>query len=276
MCSSDLQGREMLASPMLPTVWRAPTDNDRRIKNEWFSVGYYLFQVRCAAFALAEQTDKEAVLTAEYYLGESAKAEFMRVNTTYRIFAKGGMQVTTQAQLLQYPYAKPLPFLPRFGYEFLMPEENEMLSYFGRGPVESYADKRHASRQGVFCSKVHDHFEHYVRPQENMAHTDTEWAAVTNLLGHGLLVLGNEGAFSFNCSHFTARQLTRTEHDYELKPLKETVVNIDYKHSGIGSHSCGPALVPEYQLREKEFSFSFRLLPARMEDVDPFAEVYKK
>ena len=54
------------------------------------------------------------------------------------------------------------------------------------------------------------------------------------------------------------------------------MVNIDYKHSGIGSNSCGPALVPEYQLREKEFSFSFRLLPARMEDVDPFAEVYKK
>jgi len=269
-------GKEMLASPILPTVWRAPTDNDRRIKAEWQKAGYYNFQVNCHGFSVETADEKCITLRADYTMGESAKPIFLKLTTRYTIYAHGGVQITTDAERQDLSYKAPLPFLPRFGYEFSMPEGNEMLSYFGRGPVESYSDKRHASRQEAFCTKVSDHFEPYVRPQENMAHTDTEWMAVTDFTGHGLLAVGNNGSFSFNCAHFSARQLTETAHDYELIPKKETVINIDYKHSGIGSNSCGPGLVPEYQLKEKSFHFSFRLLPVRMEDVDPFDEINKK
>ena len=157
-----------------------------------------------------------------------------------------------------------------------MPEENECLRYFGKGPVESYADKNLASRKGVFETTVSEHFEPYVRPQENMAHVETEWFAVSNLLGHGLLTLATEKPFSFNCSHFTAEQLTKTAHDYELVPLKETVVHIDYRQGGIGSASCGPALHPRWQLKDKAIDFSFRLLPAHVNDTDPFEEMNRK
>ena len=54
--------------------------------------------------------------------------------------------------------------------------------------------------------------------------------------------------------------------------MKETCVNLDYRHAGIGSNSCGPALSPEYRLSETEFSFSFRLIPMNINDTDPFAE----
>ena len=55
--------------------------------------------------------------------------------------------------------------------------------------------------------------------------------------------------------------------------MKETVVNIDYRHTGIGSNSCGPALLPEFRFDEKEFTFKFRLTPAVMGNVDPFAKL---
>ena len=163
-------------------------------------------------------------------------------------------------------------FLPRFGYRFNMPCGYESLSYFGRGPTESYTDKRHASRMGVFQSTVTEHFEHYIRPQENMAHTDTHWMCVSDRYGEGLIALscGDECGFSFNCSHFTAEQLTSTAHDYELIPLDETVIHIDHRQSGIGSNSCGPRLDDSLRLSDKEFSFAFRLLFANVDAVDPF------
>jgi beta-galactosidase len=166
-----------------------------------------------------------------------------------------------------------LPPLPRFGLQMMLPEGFENLTYYGRGPVESYRDKRLASYEGEFACAVRDHFEHYVRPQENMAHADTKWMAVSSIAGNGILTVRDEKDFSFICSHFTAKQLTETRHDYELVPLKETVVHIDYRHAGIGSNSCGPELMEQYRLKETEFTFRVKLLPALINDVDPFTLV---
>ncbi|MBQ8717073.1 MAG: glycoside hydrolase family 2, partial [Clostridia bacterium] len=119
-------------------------------------------------------------------------------------------------------------------------------------------------------------FEHYVRPQENMAHADTKWMLVSNLEGHGLIALRTEQDFSFNCAHYSAHQLTNTAHDYELVPFADTVVNLDYRHNGIGSNSCGPELPEQFRLSEKSFRFHIRLLPAFVNDVCPFDEAGKR
>jgi beta-galactosidase len=141
--------------------------------------------------------------------------------------------------------------------------------------MDSYMDKQKAARLSKFSSTVTDHFEHYVRPQENMAHADTRWMEVANAAGHGLLVTNTaqSNTFSFNCAHFTAEQLTKTPHDYELVPLDDTVVNIDYRHTGIGSNSCGPVLEKPWRFEEKDFRFAFRILPVLINDVDPFDRI---
>ena len=169
--------------------------------------------------------------------------------------------------------APDLPYLPRFGFQFQMPADCEQLRYFGRGPLESYIDKKQASRIGLYHTTVTEHFEPYIRPQENMAHAETRWMEVANLAGNGLLATNTEGSdmFSFNCSHYTPEQLTKTAHDYELVPMEETVVNIDYRHAGIGSNSCGPDLAHALRLSETQFAFSVRLLPVLVNDTCPFA-----
>jgi beta-galactosidase len=166
-------------------------------------------------------------------------------------------------------------FLPRLGFVFACPEGFEHLRYFAKGPIESYEDKQNASRFGEYTTTVTEHFEHYVYPQENMAHVGTRWVEVATAAGHGLLATGADGlpSFSFNCSHFTDAQLADAKHDYELTPLKETVVHLDWRQSGVGSHSCGPALAEEYQVNPREFAFSLRLLPVFVNDVDPYAEM---
>lgn len=264
-------GREMLTSPIRTTVWRAPTDNDRKIKLEWEKAGYKREQIKCYSCELEEVTDTTAVVKASISMGGYLKAPFLHAEATYTFYAQGGVVLSYDVKVKEG-----LPNLPRFGVMFTMPEGSERLRYFGRGPIESYIDKRLASRLGMFETMVSDHFEHYVRPQENMAHTDTRWAFVSNLSAHGLLFCKTGEDFSFNCAHFSPMQLTETRHDYELISMKDTVINLDARQNGIGSNSCGPTLHPDYQFNASEFSFSVRIMPAFVNNVDPFEEICKR
>jgi beta-galactosidase len=261
-------GKELLSTPIVPTIWRAPTDNDRRIKQKWAEAAFDRETLRCYSCTLTDASDSAATVQASLSLGGYQLRPYLRAEVTYTVTADGMLSLAYECKV-----AQGLPPLPRFGITFSMPEESERLEYFGRGPVESYVDKRLASRLGRFETTVSDHFEHYVRPQENMAHADTKWMAVSSIAGNGILAVRDEKDFSFNCSHFTAKQLTETRHDYELVPLKETVVHIDYRHAGIGSNSCGPELMEQYRLKETEFTFRVKLLPALINDVDPFTLV---
>lgn len=265
-------GKELLASPIRPTIWRAPTDNDRKVKADWFRFGYDRQLLRCDS-CFAEQTDEHTVvISSVLVLGPTMREPSMRMTVLYRVVSVEGITVDVDASR-NCKYA----FLPRFGFTFTMPADCEYLRYFGRGPAESYQDKRNASHLGLFKSTVTSHFEHYVRPQENMAHTDTRFTEISNAAGQALLVTNTEksSSFSFNCSHFTSEMLTQTPHDYELTPLPETVVNVDWKQSGIGSNSCGPALEDVYRILDEKIFFSFRLLPVRKNDVCPFDLVSK-
>lgn len=260
-------GKDMISSPMTPTVFRAPTDNDRRIKSDWYNSGFDRTAVKCYSVSV-DASDDCAVIKASLSLGAKLLAPAAKIEAEYTVASTGELSV-----MMDVKVAENLPPLPRFGLQFEMPEGNEKLEYFGMGPGESYIDLRNSSYLGHFTSKVSDNFEPYVRPQENMAHADTEWVAVTNESRHGLLVVADGKPISFNCSHFTPHQLASTRHDYELVPKKETVVNIDYRHTGIGSNSCGPSLLPEFRFSEKEFTFKFRILPAVLGNVDPFSKL---
>ena len=271
-------GRQMLSSPISPAIWRAPTDNDRKIKLKWHEHGYDYAKNICRGIEVVSANGNAVTLRANITVSPIKLCPAAYLTVDYTVLSDGSLVVKTHADMnkAMYDSTKDRPPLPRFGFEFKMPEENERLRYFGRGEVESYIDKCQASKKGVFETTVTEHFEPYVRPQENMAHIDTDWVAVSNLTGHGLYAFSTDKAFSFNCAHYTAKQLTDTAHDYELVPLKETVVNIDYRHAGIGSASCGPTLAEKWQLNETSIDFEFRLKPAFINDLDPFEEFGRK
>lgn len=259
-------GKELIVSPVRPTVWRAPTDNDMYVKSKWLSYNFDIAKTYCHSCAL-ESDGKNPVIKAKLSLGGASSAVIAEIDVTYTFDAHTGVKIDMDTSV-----AECMPYLPRFGVEFIMPKDTEKLKYFGRGSAESYADKRHASKNGLFASSINDNFEHYIRPQENMAHADTKWAEIYSYAGHGLLAAktANFSDFSFNASHYTPKMLTETPHDYALIPMKETCVNIDYRQSGVGSNSCGPELPEKYRLSEKKFVFSFRLVPVFAENIDPF------
>ncbi len=271
-------GKELLCSPITPTIWRAPTDNDRKLRLDWQQERFDEAVTKCYACEVEHADGKQLRVRADISLGGKVYDPVLRGTLTYTFLARGGVVLDFDVTVrpLRMTEQNVFETLPRFGVEFKMPAGTEQLRFFGRGPGAAYADLRHSSRQGEFACRVHDHFEHYVRPQENMAHAGTKWVAVSGLEGHGLAAVMTDRDFSFNCSHYTARQLTDTAHDFELAPLAETVVNIDYRHAGIGSASCGTKLAKKWGLCEKEIRFSFRLLPAFVNDVSLYREAAKK
>ena len=241
---------------MRPTIWRAPTDNDRNIKNKWIEAGFNREEIKC--YGVSAKLDKKgnAVIKSAVSIGAKCKFKLLDLKITYTVSPNGELTVETEVD------NHTSVFLPRFGYELIMPENSEIYSYFGYGPQESYVDMHLSSRMGLFKGKVSDNIEHYVYPQENNSHYNTLSASVKSIAGHGL-AFENEESFSFRASHYNAEQLTKATHDYELIPSELTYVNIDYKLSGIGSNSCGPELAEEYRLNEKNFNFSFKIKPTR-------------
>jgi beta-galactosidase len=147
-----------------------------------------------------------------------------------------------------------------------MPRGSEEVEYFGFGPHESYVDKRQSVRKGKYLLTVDEMFQNYIMPQENGSRYGTEWAIVSNEQGMGLKFASPEGEFSFNAAHYTPADLTAATHSHELSKRKETIIHLDYKMSGVGSNSCGPELLQQYRLDEKEFEFGLTILPLFKED----------
>ena len=148
-------GREMLCAPVAPTVWRAPTDNDRYVRQKWEAEELHHMETHCYGVT-AEQREDRVLITAALSLGAKAKAPIMHMTLTYTVGRDLGIAVDCKATV-----RKNLVYLPRFGFSFRLPEGFEDRRYFGYGPYESYQDKRLASRLGFFRTTATENFESY-------------------------------------------------------------------------------------------------------------------
>lgn len=244
------------------TIWRAPTDNDRKIKHKWMEEGYERANMHVYGSEIVEQTDTSVGIAVQFSLGGYIKIPLVRGTALWRVNGTGEISLQTKVNVRE-----DLVFLPRFGLQLAMPKGTEEVEYFGFGPHESYADKRQSVKKGKYLLKVDEMMENYIMPQETGSRYGTEWAIVSNEQGMGLRFAA-QGEFSFNALHYSPEDLTSATHNYELPALKrrETIVHLDYKMSGVGSNSCGPELLPQYRLDEKQFEFELSIMPVFKED----------
>ena len=264
----EYDGTDQMTRPMEVNIWRAPTDNDMYIKQEWYRARYDKTSVR-AYDTVVRKTDDGVIIHCHMSMAADTVQRILDMDTSWTVYTNG--EISLSMSVTRHPE---FPMLPRFGLRLFLDENMNQIKYYGMGPMESYVDKRQAARISDFHTTVNENFEHYVRPQENGSHYGCRYAAVTTYTGQGLLFFGDD--ICFNASHFTPEQLTETLHDYELKPMRETTVTVDYKQSGIGSNSCGPWLAGNMQFREPSFTFRLRILPALRAAIDPVAESLKR
>ena len=249
-------GKELIAEPLIPNFWRAPIDNDVGNKMPqrqgiWRRAG----QDRKVGKVTSEQVSPQVIkVTAETAL---PAGEGWKYTSTYTVFGNGEIIVAGSIE----PGTERSPDLPRFGMQMAMPGEFSTMSWFGRGPNESYWDRKTGSAAGLYSGPVKEQFHPYVRPQETGNKTDVRWLALTNKQGAGLLAVGMP-LLSASAWPFTMDDLEKAAHINEL-PRRDTItVNLDYKQMGVGGDdSWGARTHPEYTLPAKAYNYRFRLRP---------------
>ena len=157
------------------------------------------------------------------------------------------------------PFGK-MPPLPRVGVRMTLPAGLDRLTYYGRGPMENYSDRKSAAAVGLYRSTVAEQFETYARPQENGGKTDVRWATLTDAGGKGLRITGDPVMF-FNASHHRAEDLDAARHVHRVKPRREVCVCLDAVQMGLGGASCGPRPTAEHELRAAGCILRFTLGP---------------
>ncbi len=251
-------GESIITSALRPTLWRAPTDNERSVRREWQDAGYDKMTTECESVSV---TNDGRILSR--LLLRAGGNRLGRLDINYR-FADG--QVTLDTELSLEGGSE---FLPRFGFRTTLAERYENVTYLGYGPHEAYEDKRLSARLATHVTTATDNYEPYIKPQENGAHYGTRWAMLRDASATGIFVAAKE--FSLSASHYSPEQLMQAEYNWQLVPERDITLIIDYRNSAVGSNSCGPRLHEEYRIKEKQIAFSFKIKPI-MGNVDPFRE----
>lgn len=238
-----------LVEPVKLSVWRAPLDNDRKIKNKWGHPNTWEGENFDRVFnKVYSYTVKDGIITFEGSLSGIGRIPFLKYTIKYTFSNDGKMRVNLNANIRDN-----CMWLPRLGFEFKTICENKIFTYFGKGPYENYCDMNTHVTTGYFESDVDNEYVPYIMPQEHGNHTQCKELCI-----HKGLFFKTDYMFEINVSKYSSEVLTKATHIDELQENGAVNVRIDYMNSGVGSASCGPELIEKYRLNEKEIvNFEF-------------------
>lgn len=264
LSSYVVDGSELIAGGYGPqaNVFRAFVDNDIWLQRTFVDSG--LTQVNHRGHLVGVESIEEAVRVRFRVESLGFKGVGLIHDVTYTVLPGGAVIVDN----LLTPHGS-LPPLPKLGVMLRVSPGYENFAWLGRGPRESYPDRKAAMDVGLYKGTVAQQFEEYLRPQENGNKEEVRWATLTNSKGAGLQFLA-DGPMAMTVSHFTPQDLDDSRHENgeprkrtPLVPRKEVIVCLDYAQMGLGGASCGPECLPKYQVQNKVTQFRYVLVPIR-------------
>jgi beta-galactosidase len=258
--------KELIQSGPQPNFWRAPTDNDLGygmpdLLSVWKDAGK---NKKVDQIKIKEEGNQCLVISISTHL-ESIQSKYY---TKYRIFGNGIIEVFCALE----PSRVRLPELPRFGTTLILSGRYKYVSWFGRGPQESYRDRKTGAAIGLYSGTVWEQYHPYVRIQETGNKSDVFWIAVYDEEGNGLMVVG-DGVLSTSAHQFLnedLRYIPKTNrHGNLLEPRDLVTLNIDYKQMGVGGDTSWGWRAqphPRYSLPPQNYTYRFYLRPFTKDD----------
>ena len=254
-------GKEMIEKIPMPNFWRAPVDNDNGSMApgryaQWKIASMYISHRNGGMFdnvpTTVEETEHSVTITYTYYMPTTPAA---KCQVAYTVFGDGTVETK-----LTYDPVEGLPDMPEFGMMFKLNADYDNVEWYGYGPEETYADRRHGAKLGIYKNKAADNMAKYLVPQECGNKVGVRYAKVTDYKGRGLLFSGDE--LSFSALPYTPHELENAAHPYELPQVHYTVVRVALAQMGVGGDdSWGAWVHPEYNIdvtKPLEFTFRFR------------------
>lgn len=258
----EVFGEAMVVAGLEENFFRAATDNDEMgwVMREdapaghWRSAG--LHDLKRNVTGVTTEVGEDAVtIKVEANFAETHQYLCMTTEVRYRITADGAVDVA-----ICFNPLKAMDELPRLGMTLTLKRDFDRFAWFGRGPQESYSDRKGGTLINLYRGTVAEQFEPYIIPQENGNKTDTRWCSLLNSEGKGLLVVAGT-LMNTSVMHYTQTNLYEAMHTYDLKEIDGTVLNIDYGQTGIGNGSCGPGNLEAFKLKAVPTQFTYQLRP---------------
>lgn len=223
------------------TFWRAPTDNDVSVLQDWEEkeLKHARPYTRKVTWKIDEDANS-AVIHVTQRVAPVLLEWAINTTTTYTFRDNSVLiEVSGKPQGANAPQT-----LPRLGLTLALPPNFTSATWFGRGPGESYKDKKHAQRFGQYSSEIDKLTIDYEYPQESGNRTNTRWVRFQSPDDTRALeaqFIGLPDGFDFQASHLEANDIEKAKHIYELDPVRrpEVIVRLDADHQGLGSESCG-------------------------------------
>ena len=258
MASWKANGQSLIDMGPRLNFWRATTDNDRNWDNarSWREAGLFRLQHRTDSVELARLGPHVVRICAVTRIAPPVLNKAFLCDYTYTIYGNGAVVIEAHG----VPQGEWPETLPRIGLQMTVPLVLDRFTWFGRGPGESYPDTKQANRFGLWTAGLDELYTPYVFPQENGNRSEVRWVSLTDTRGLGFLAAGMP-TLDFSAHRFTTMDLENARHTHELAPRGEITLNLDYRHHGIGTASCGPKPWEQYWLRPGEFRFAVRLCP---------------
>ena len=285
----EANGVKLLAegAQLKPNFWRAPTDNDFGANLQRKYAAWNNPELRLTSFEASEAEEGYVVKTVL-----EIESVAVKLALTYTIGGEGTVRVDEKmtvdpaqqkrvdrvrfqrisprdAPIAEGERSTEASDMFRFGMQLPMPESMELIKYYGRGPVETYCDRKDSEHLGIYESTVTQEFYPYIRPQENGNHVDLRWWRLTDAAGRGVMVVADE-PFSASALHYTIESLDegfekRNLHSPDIDPSPITNLCIDQKQMGLGCvNSWGALPREEYFVKYADRRFTFTLIPVKL------------
>ncbi len=265
----------LLVQGVTPNFWRPSTDNDFGAKSpELLKVWKEASENQTLVKITFESNNKELDISKENKVANNIKIEAIfnlpsvngQVVVSYTVDNTGEIFVNNQLKNI----SSELPILPRFGNNFIIDNQYQSVSWFGRGPHENYNDRNTAALVGVYNASVEELYFPYIRPQENGYRTDVRTVEFKNAEGKGIKIEG-EQLVSFSAHHqynsdFDAGETKQQRHTTDIEKRDFVNINIDYMQTGVGgdnSWSLKARAHEQYRVKAENLNYTYKIIPLK-------------
>ncbi len=297
----NYQGRDMFMPDGGPQLdaFRAPTDNDAGAEyhKDWFRQGLYMLRHRASlhhvtkrrngtleiAFTIESQgrmgsqptyDNRDRKADGHYRFDEhplppdSIGVGFSQ-QMVYTVYADGTIAVESDVNVQTSDSSLAKSFvLPRLGYTARLPRSMSQFGYYGRGPLDNYADRKQSQPIEIHWQSVAAMGTLLSNPQTMGNREDVRWCSLIDSLGHGVKFIAADNSargmpvMSASALPWSEQQITLAAHPHELPKPDATWLHLNIKETGLGGASCGQdvPLLPDRTLTGR-YSFSFIIQP---------------
>ena len=257
--SYRVNGAEIFRGPLLPNFWRAPTDNDIRTGlfdreniERWKNASK---KSKLLSFSKDMEDIKRSKFIARYEL----PLKYGTYQISYTVWADGHIDIDYKIFIDKFK-----PELPKIGFQGTISKNFYNVQWYGRGPHETYWDRKTGGSIGIYSKHADDMDHKYIRPQENGNRSDIRWFTLTNEKNIGIKVSGSQ-EINFSIWDYTMKNLEEAKHISDLKEEKFYTLNIDYLQMGLGGNDSwsktGYPLEKYMITTDKEYNWSFSIEP---------------